>query len=296
METNLLKYFLKVTEVGNITRAAQQLHLTQPTLSRQLIELEKELGVKLLNREKRQLSLTPAGIKFSRHAQIILRELSATKKDMQQSEVALSGKLKIGCVESSISKYLASWLAEFQKKNPAVSFSIFDGNGSTIKEQIDRNELELGFVMDPIEAAKYNAIAIPLSETWGVLMSKTSHLADKKEITGPDLLGLPLLQPRRDIVKSEIEDWLKFEPSELDFVGDVDLINNAIPLIANEGYYQIGISSALELTNHTTIVFRPLHPKNQTKNQLIWRKTGGSQSAAAIAFLAFVQKKIQELS
>ena len=294
LETRLLQYFTVLTRVGNITKAANELHTTQPTLSRQLQELENEVGAQLFIRGKRSITLTDAGIIFERRAKNILDYLDQTKLDIQNETTGLTGTIRIGCVESKISEHVANWIADFQVQHPNVYFSLFSGDGNSIREQMDNGHLDVGFLLEPVESAKYDAHAIPVSETWGLVMSKDAPLAKKDFITGADLQGISLVGARRDIVKNQIATWLRVDFDSLNFKGERNLENNITPLILKHHYYDIGIDGILNFYADDRLTFVPLNPKSETRHTMIWRKNQ-HLSPVAEGFVNFVIEKIQKM-
>ncbi|WP_261809341.1 LysR family transcriptional regulator [Levilactobacillus humaensis] len=293
MDTRLLHYFTVLTRVGNITRAANELHTTQPTLSRQLKELEDEVGAQLFIRGKREITLTDAGVLFEQRAQTILNVLEQTKRDVHD-QAGLAGNLRVGCVESHLSTYLTDWLADFQQVHPNIHFSLYSADGNSLRRQMDRGALDIGFLLEPVESAKYFAHAIPVTETWGLIMAKTAPLAAHSVITGADLQGLRLIGPRRQIVQNQIATWLRLDPDSLNFCGDHNLENNVTPLLLNHGYYDIGIDGVLSFYPNDQLTFVPLQPLSQTRHTMIWRKNH-TPSPIAQAFIDFVTQRVREM-
>lgn len=272
MDTRLLHAFIVLTQIGNITHAAEVLHTSQPNLSRQLKELETEVGAQLFVRGKRSITLTDAGIIFEQRAQAMLDYFDQTKQDLRQQSTGLAGKIRIGCVESHISAYVAQWLAAFQKKHPNSTFSIYSADGNSIRTQIDQGNLDVGFLLEPVESAKYWTQHIPVTETWGLMMVKDAKLAQKSTITGSDLVGLPLLGARRSIVINQISSWLKIDPDTLNLCGERNLDNNILPLITQFGYYDISVDGMLDFYTDNQVAFVPFSPLSQSQHTLITRK------------------------
>lgn len=294
METRLLQYFIVLTRVGNITKAANELHTTQPTLSRQLKELEEDVGATLFLRGKRSITLTEAGVLFEKRALNILNYLEQTKSDLHQQNTGLTGNLRIGCVESRVSPHVADWLSSFQLAHPYIHFTLYGADGNTIREQIDRDELDVGFLLKPIESAKYFAHEIPITETWGLLMAHNANLANHDFITGADLTGLKLIGPRRSIVKNQIATWLHLDPDTLNFQGDRNLENNVIPLLCHHDFYDVSIEGVQNFYHDNRLTFVPFNPLSQTGHSLIWRKNHVT-SPTVQAFIDYVITQIQQM-
>ncbi|MFD1454477.1 LysR family transcriptional regulator [Levilactobacillus lanxiensis] len=272
MNTRLLQAFLVLTQVGNITNAAEALHTSQPSLSRQLKALEDEVGAQLFVRGKRLITLTDAGSLFAQRAQVMLDYLDQTKRDLQAQKTGLAGKIRIGCVESHLSAYVAKWLATFQRQHPNVTFAIYSADGNAIRTQIDQGNLDIGFLIEPVESAKYETQHIPVTETWGLMMAKDAPLAHHATVTGADLAGLPLLGARRSIVINQVSSWLKIDADTLNLRGERNLENNVLPLITQFGYYDISIDGMQDFTSADQFAFVPFSPLSQTQHTLIYRK------------------------
>lgn len=294
METRLLHYFTVLTRVGNITKAADELHTTQPTLSRQLKELENDVGAQLFIRGKRSITLTDAGVLFEQRAETILNYLDQTRQDLQTQSRGLAGTLRIGCVESHLSRYVATWLTDFQKTYPHVTFSLFSADGNSIRAQLDQGRLDVGFLLEPVESAKYFSHVIPVTETWGLIMAKNAPLAQKTSITGADLTGIPLIGSRRSIVINQIAAWLHIDSDSLNLRGERNLENNVIPLLTDHGFYDIGIDGVLDFYPNGPLTFVPFNPLSQTRHTLIWRKNQ-QPSPIAQAFIDEVTAQIRTM-
>ncbi|BDZ31584.1 LysR family transcriptional regulator [Lactiplantibacillus sp. WILCCON 0030] len=294
MDTRLLHYFTVLTRVGNITKAANELHTTQPTLSRQLKELEAEIGTQLFIRGKRAITLTDAGVLFEQRAQTILNYLDQTRQDLHAQKHGLAGTLRIGCVESRLSSHVADWVATFQQQHPNVQFSLFGADGNSIRNQLDQGKLDVGFLLEPVESAKYFSHVIPVTETWGLIMAKSAPLASHAAITGADLTGIPLIGSRRSIVINQIATWLHVDSDSLNLRGERNLENNVIPLMTNHGYYDIGIDGVLDFYPQGPLTFVPFKPISQTRHTLIWRKNQ-QPSPIAQAFIDDVTAQIRTM-
>lgn len=288
LETRLLEYFLTVAETGNITKAAAKLHLTQPTLSRQIMELEQQLGTKLFIRGKRQLALTTTGLVFEKRARELLGFWDQTKNEIQQTNTTLVETLKIGCVETSISPLAMQACLAFHQNYPAVNFAITDADGNDIKERLDQNDLELGFLIAPIEVAKYNYLTLKQTETWGIVVRKTHRLATKTTVTGADLKNETLLLPKRGIVRNELKTWLKALPTSTNILGTNNLLGNVTTLARQSDVCLICVKGAFEMFDTSELVFIPFAPLRHSKHILAWRKNV-ELSLAAQEFIEFVK-------
>jgi DNA-binding transcriptional LysR family regulator len=293
MDTRVLKYFLTVAQTNNITKAAEQLHITQPTLSRQIMELEKELGVTLFDRTNRHLQLTKAGIMFQQRATTFVQLLEQTTTELHQQKKQLTGQINLGCAVSNASPFMMKLVAAFQKSHPAVSFNIFDGDGDILRRQLDEGVNDLACLLEPVEAAKYNFLVLPVREEWGLLMRKDDPLASREYITKEDLYKLPLILPRRNIVRDEVSDILKLDQTRLNVRATSNLPSNSTVLLRTGRYYSLVIRGVLDSFNDPTLAFIPLSPNKSTGDVLVWRKNT-ILSPATEKFLQFVGDHCQQ--
>ena len=289
MDLRLLEYFLAVAKVGNITKAAEQLHVTQPTISRQLTDLEESLGTQLLIRGKRQVTLMDAGVLFQQRAEEILSLMDKTRRDLLDQNDLLGGTVALGCVESCASRMLPEVLGQFSKLHPKVRYELYSADGDDIREKLDRGELDFGVLLEPVEAAKYDSIRLPYWETWGVVLPKDDPLAQKKAIGKEDILSIPLILPRREIVQDNIAGWFGVERGQLNIFAGHNLVTNAT-LLAKAGLgYPVCVGGSFEIRGGENLCFRPFTPERTTGHVLAWKKNRVFHSAAA-CFRAYIQE------
>ena len=193
MELRLLQYFLTIAREESFTGAARQLHITQPTLSRQIAELEEELGVKLFVRGSRSIMLTEDGMILKRRAQELLSLADKTKKDFLGKKENLQGTIAIGSGEFLSTQCLTDCIAQFHKIYPLVKYELYSGNAENICERIERGLLDLGLMSEPIDIRKYDFVSMPIKEEWGVLVRHDNPLAEKNAVTAQDLADMPLV-------------------------------------------------------------------------------------------------------
>lgn len=272
MDTRVIKYFLTVAQTNNITHAAQQLHITQPTLSRQMIDLEKELGVTLFDRKQRRMALTSEGVLFQQRASTILSLLDQTKQELQNTAEELTGVLNIGCVVSRVSKFVMQIVSSFQKKYPNVSFNLYDGNGDLLRQRLDSGLEDFAVLIEPVEAAKYNFIELPVHEQWGLIVKSANPLAKKQAITKSDLYKIPLIATTRNIVRDEISNVLKLDQTKLNIMATNNLPSNAYELLKAGNYYMLGIEGIVNSFHDPELTFIPFSPHKETGHVLAWRK------------------------
>ena len=269
MELRVLKYFLMAAREENITRAAKLLHITQPTLSRQLMQLEEELGTKLFKRGKHNIYLTEDGMLLKKRAQDIVALADRTEREFKEQKEELAGEIIIGCGESRSMDELAESIADFQKMYPMVQYELYTANADDVKEKLDKGLLDLGMVTEPVDISKYNFIRMKRREEWGVLVRTDSALAEKGFATPEDLAEIPLIMVKRDLVKNELESWFAEYYPGLHVTGTYNLLNNAA-IFVQKG---IGAAICFEVGNHyDNLTFVPMKPTLHSGCVLIWRK------------------------
>lgn len=273
MELRVLRYFWTIAEEGSISKAAGLLHITQPTLSRQLMSLEEELGVQLFIREKKRLVLTEAGMYLKDRAQEIISLADKTEKEFEhQKKQLFSGTISIGCVEANSSEVLASLLEAFISEYPQVNFNMFSGTGDDISEKLDKGLLDIGVLLEPVQTDRYESLSFPDKERWGILVEKTSFLAQKKEVCPEELYGVPILCSARPEVQRLLEQWMAVPFEELNIVGTYNLIFNVFPLVEKQVGAALMIEGAsLNLKNEHTR-FIPLLPEVSTECVFVWKR------------------------
>ena len=218
MELRVLTYFLTVAREENFTRAAEQLHVTQPTLSRQIADLEAELGVKLFTRSSHNIILTEDGMLLKRRAQEIVALAERTKQDFLFKEENIEGTVTIGSGEFLSTRILTDCIAAFRRKYPLVRYELYSGHADNIRESIERGLLDIGLVAEPIDIRKYEFVSMPVKERWGALVREDSPLAAREYITPQDLTGLPVISPVSNIAESNVGKWFGAELSRIDVI------------------------------------------------------------------------------
>lgn len=269
MELRVLKYFLMVAREENITRAAELLHVTQPTLSRQLAQLEEELGTKLFQRGQHGISLTEDGLLLRRRAQEIVALADKTERELSHADDLLSGEIVIGCGETKSIQTLIGMMATFRTQHPDVTFDLYTAAADEIKERLDRGLVDVGVVVEPVEISQYHFLRLPGKERAGVLLRTDSPLAEKAVIRPEDLIGTPLLMVKRPYFQNELTNWFGAAYDQMEIVATYNLIYNAAIMVQN----QMGVALCLELESHFDgLCFRPLSPTQENGTVLIWKK------------------------
>lgn len=182
MEIRVLRYFLAVAREGNITAAANFLHLTQPTLSRQIKDLETELGTQLLVRKSHNVTLTPEGMRFRKRAEEIISMVDKTEAEFTSAENTISGDIYIGGGETRAMLEVAEIIRELRDSYPDIHFHLYSGNASDVTERLDKGLLDFGILIQPADISRYNYINPREKDVWGVIMPKSSPLARKERI------------------------------------------------------------------------------------------------------------------
>jgi len=272
VDVRVLKYFLAVAREGNITKAAEAVNITQPTLSRQLMDLENELGVELLIRGKRKVTLTSSGILFQQRALEIVALLEKTQRDIAEHNEMVAGVVAIGCVETSASLLLPDALEAFSSLHPMVRYEIYSGNGDDIRDKIDCGLLDIGILVEPVEIAKYEFIPLCFQDTWGVLMRKDDPLAKRESVRTQDIVGLPFFMSHRRIVTEEIESWFGKMAKKLNILGYHNLITNTMLLIERGLCYSITVQGANSIRPNKNLRFVPLSPARKAGHVMAWKK------------------------
>ena len=291
MELRVLNYFLTVSREENITKAAQLLHVTQPTLSRQLMQLEEELGVKLFERSNHSIVLTNDGLLLKRRAQEIVSLAEKTKKELTD-ERELSGELEIGSGEFKSFSFFSEVISEFAEKNPNVHFKLCSGNADNIKERLENGILDIGILADPVDISKYEFIRLPQKEVWGVIAHKDFAVSKKEFVSPEDLKGLPIIIPHRRLVQDEIKNWLGDLYDSANIFAVYDLHYNAAVMARKK----MGIVLSIELeSKFDDLKFVPFSPKLEFGSVMVWKKNQ-VRSAAAEEFVDFSKKCIKGIS
>lgn len=288
MELRVLKYFLMVAREENITKAAGLLHITQPTLSRQMIQLEEELGVQLFHRGKYHVTLTGDGMLLKRRAQEIVSLTEKIEQEFNGKDEELAGEIAIGCGETRNMTWLSRKMVQFRTEHPLVQFQIYSANADDIKERIEKGLLDLGLLMEPVDISRYEFIHMPQKERWEILVRDDSPLARLDAVTPEDLKHTPLIMASRENVRSVLANWFGDLYEELDVAASFNLLLNAANMVKN------GVGSAFCFrldVKYDGLTFVPLSPRLETGAVLAWKKNQVF-STAATHFIEFIKNSI----
>ena len=297
MEIRVLKYFLAVAREGSITGAANSLHLTQPTLTRQLQDLEKELKQKLLVRGKHKVTLTPEGMILRKRAEEIVDMVEKTEAEFLSLNETISGDIYIGGGESDCMKHIAGIIKEIQEDYPQIKFHIFSGNAEDVTEKLDKGLLDFGVLIQPVDLSKYDNMPLPDKDVWGVIMRKDSPLAKKDYIELDDLKNLPLINSRQAMrktsSKNEFIEWFQGEFENLNTVATINLVYNATVMVKAGIGYAITLDKLVDTSKESLLCFRPLKPKLESGLDIVWKKYQVFSPAAKL-FLDKMQEKFSK--
>lgn len=288
MEIRILRYFLTVVREESITKASEVLHITQPTLSRQLAQMEKDLGVKLFDRGTRKIKLTNEGILLRRRAEEILQLVDKTEKELVEQEEQVEGKISMGCGEIAAVQLLSQIIKSFRQKYPLVTFDIFTATADLVKEQMDKGLLDIGLFLEPIDMEKYEFTRLDIGEKWVVLMRSDDPLAARETITAQDLSELPLILPRRMNVQNELASWFGSYYNRLNVVFTSNLSTNSSIMVNSGLAYSLVIEGAVPFLDHSKITYRPLDPPLTATSVLAWKR-GQPFSLATTKFIQHIQ-------
>lgn len=293
MEIRVLQYFLAVAREQSIIRAAEALHLSQPTLSTQLKAMEKELGKQLLIRGtkgSRKVTLTDEGMILRKRAEEILSLVEKTEREIALSDRYIVGDVHIGTGETDAVRFIAGAAKKLHEEYEGIHFHISSGNSEFVTEQLEKGLIDFGVVFGSVDNSRFNSLELPFKDIWGVLMKKDSPLAEKTGITPEDLWDKPLIiSQQRD--NGTLTKWMGKEMSELDIVGTYNLIFNA-SLMVEEGLgYAIGLDKIINTSGESRLCFRPLSPEKKDGMSIIWKKYRVLTKPAE----KFIQKIIAEL-
>lgn len=277
-----------VAREENITKAAQLLHVTQPTLSRQLMQLEEELGVQLFHRGKHSVTLTEDGMLLRRRAQEIAALSEKTISELKNKGDMLSGEIFIGCGETRSMEILSENIRNFREIYPLVQFHIYSATADDIKERIEKGLLDIGLLTEPVDISKYEFIRMQGKERWGVLVNPDSPLYVKVSVSPADLSGIPLIMVQRNSVKNELANWFGDIYEQLDVAATYNLILNAASMV-KEG---VGTAVCFDFgMTYGELRFIPFTPQLETGSVLVWKKNQAHADTLRL-FLQFVKNAL----
>ena len=286
MEIRVLRYFLAVAQEGNITRAAETLHIAQPSLSKQLMELEQELGKQLLIRGKRHITLTEEGVLLRKRAEEILELVGRTEQEITAAEQQLSGSISIG---GNPQPSLLQAAAALRQRYPGIRFQFYSSDATDVTERLEHGTLDFTTLLAPVDASRYDSVLLPEHSYWGLLVRADSPLAGRCSIYREDILHLPLILHRRAGLQKAIAEWARTRPEKLEIAATYNVIYGSPAALVQSGLGNLLITRDLlgpEL--EPGMRFLPLAPPLETRYALVWKKNAVLTKAAE-RFLAMLR-------
>ncbi len=270
MEIRVLKYFIAIAREQSILAAAESLHLSQPTLSRQIKDMEEELGKQLFIRGSRKITLTEEGMILRKRAEEILDLVQKTENEITLSDL-ICGDIFIGTGETDGVRFIAKSAKMLKEQYPDIHYHIVSGDSVDIIEKLDRGLIDFAVLVGNVDISKYNYMKLPIKDMWGVLMKKDSSLAQKEFIMPQDLWEKPLIVSRQAIKGNDLIQWLKKDISQLNIIAYYNLVYNA-SLMVDEGLgYALCLDKIINVTD-TTLCFKPFQPKLEVGMNIVWKK------------------------
>ena len=286
MEIRVLRYFLAVAREESITAAANFLHLTQPTLSRQIHNLEDELGQQLLVRKSHRVVLTPEGMLLRKRAEEILTMVDKTESEFRSMETTVSGDVYIGSGETQAIRKIAKIIRQLQQDYPEIRYHMHSGNAPDITDRLDNGLLDFGILIQPADIAKYDSLELPAKDVWGVVMRKDSPLAAKECICKEDLRTVPLLCSRQAVLSQRhgnaFAAWFGADFDKLNIVSTYNLIYNAAVMVEEGVGYAVTLDNLANTSAASDLCFRPLSPRLESGLNVVWKKYQVFSPAAEI--------------
>ncbi len=272
MELRVLQYFLAVTREQSISGAAESLFLSQPTLSRQLKELEEELGKQLFIRGSRRVTLTEEGMILRKRAEEIMELVKKAEDEITQSDETLAGNITVGTGETDGMRFLIKAAHDLQTDYPLIQLNIISGDSTTVLEDLDKGLIDFGIIFGKVDASKYEYIELPHKDVWGVMMRRDSPLAEKSEITAGDLADKPLIVSRQAFQTAVFRDFFPCGQEKLNIVATYNLLFNG-SLMVDEGMgYAICFDKIINVSGDSKLCFCPLSPRIEASMSIVWKK------------------------
>lgn len=291
MELRVLRYFLAVAREQSITAAAETLHITQPTLSKQLRELEEELGKKLFTRGNRKITLTEEGMFLRKRAQEIVELADKTEADFAAGVGSVSGDIFIGSGETGAVRYLGRTLYKMRSIYPGVRFHLFSGNGEDVSDRLDKGLIDFALFVGMTDLKKYDYLKLPYHHRWGLILRRDDPLAAHEAVTPEMLMNVPILCSRQTLIQNELSGWLGRPFEELNPAGTYNLIYNAAIMVEEGLGCAVCIDKLLDTSGESAVCFRPFEPAIDAELFIAWKKYQFF-SAAAGKFLEMLQQEL----
>lgn len=269
MEIRVLNYFVETANQKSMTKAAQKLHVTQPTLSKQLKDLEDELGQKLFTRSNYSVNLTHEGELLYKRAVDILSIVDKTEAEFRSMNDFNGGELHIGCAESCGITIIANAIKSLTEKYANIKFHLYSGNFQTVTQQLNNGLLDFAVTVQNVDTSAFNSLNLPYMDKWGILMRKDSILANKSAINIEDLSKLPIIISRQGF-SDEMPNELKNMQPTMNIVGTYDLIYNASIFVKSGLGYAFCFDKLVDTSTESELIFKEISPNISSPMKLIW--------------------------
>ncbi|WP_250278955.1 LysR family transcriptional regulator [[Clostridium] colinum] len=294
MDFRVLQYFLAITREQSISSAAKSLHLSQPTLSRQIKTLEEELGKQLFIRSNRTITLTEEGMLLRKRAEEITQLVNKTKEEIILSNETIAGNISIGAGETGGIRHIAKVDKKLQSKYPLLYFHIVSGDKITVLEELDKGLIDFALIFGEVDLSKYDYLTLPSIDKFSVMMRKDDILANLDVITPEDLLDKPLIVSRQIISDSNLSQLFNCDEKLLNIVATYNLLFNG-SLMVDEGMgYALCFDKIINVTGNSNLCLRPLSIQIMPKMSLIWKKYQVFTKASE-KFLLTIQENIENI-
>ncbi len=293
MELRELKYFLAVAREENITKAAEYLFITQPSLTRQIQNMEAEVGQPLFIRAGRKMILTEAGLLLRKRAEEIIELYEKAEHEWLNLSDDVNGEVYIGGGESYGMNILMDVICDMRKSYPNIKVNLYSGDVVDVSERLDKGLIDFGLLMQPADLSKYENIRLPYKDRWGLMIHKDHPLAQKEYIIPEDLCGVPIVQSRHSLPKSYLTEWYKGMDG-INVIGTYNLLHNATYIAENKIGCVLCFDKLINVTGDSPLAFRPLKPAIEVELDVVWKKYQVFSKSAQI-FLKYLQEKIADL-
>ena len=271
MEVRVLRYFLEVARERNISKAAKHLHISQPTLSKQLKDLEQELDKKLFVRTNYFIKLTEEGMLLKKRAEEILELVDKTTDEFKALDEINGGDIHIGCAESKDLQSFIHILKQLQSHYPHIRFHLYSSATDAVDERLDRGLLDFAIIAQDVDSTKYNFLKIPSANQWGIIARKDMPLAHKEKIYIQDLLDVPLICSRQSL-QADLPKWLGDQQDQLNIIATYDLAYNASLMVKEKMGYVLTFNHLIYTGHDSELCFRPLEPTLESPMYIVWKK------------------------
>lgn len=291
IETRLLCYFLAIAREQSITRAAESLNITQPTLSKQMMELEEQLGRKLFVRGKKKISLTEEGAYLQGCAQEMMRLMEKTESAFHGSERLISGDIYLGCGETSAMGFVTEVFKKVQAQYPGIRYHIYSGDAEAVMDRLDKGLLDMGLLIGPVRYEKYNYLPLPQKDIFGLLMRADNPLAEKSSVTMDDIRELPIIFPCQAYAGQKRLSWFEMQYNSLNIIGTYSLIYNATFMVEQGMGCAFCLGNLVDTQGSRSLAFRPLEPEIAVDLFMITKRYQ-TFSPAVKVFLKYLREEI----